>query len=142
MLTGGILLAVVAAAGTLGLLADRLAQRIPFAYEYLLASQYEESLPEPNEVTHRLQSLADSLAAAMGVPDDMKIIVHYVDEDTAIVTSKSRAGRDRRALERPGLWNGAMARWNTIFVEVPLATFTPVKSVLDLLRPEHQPPQE
>jgi hypothetical protein len=64
----------------------------------------------------------------------------YIDEDSAIVTSKSIAGRDLRALERPGLWNGAMAGWNTIFVEVPLETFTPVKSVLDLLRPEHQPP--
>ena len=64
----------------------------------------------------------------------------YIDEDTAIVTTKSIEGRDVRALERPGLWNGAMAGWNTIFVEVPLQTFTPVKSVLDLLRPEHQPP--
>ena len=64
----------------------------------------------------------------------------YIDEDTAIVTSKSVDGRDIRVLERPGLGNGAMAGWNTIFVEVPLETFTPVKSVLDLLRPEHQPP--
>ncbi|MGV8041937.1 MAG: DUF4301 family protein [Thermoanaerobaculaceae bacterium] len=43
------------------------------------------------------------------------------------------------ALERPGLWNGAMARWSTLFVEVPGATFAPVKTVFDLLRPEHQP---
>ena len=62
----------------------------------------------------------------------------YVDPDTAIVTSKSSGGRDLRALERPGLWNGAMAGWNTLFVEVPLSTFTPVKSVMDLLRDEHQ----
>ncbi|HKH46012.1 MAG TPA: DUF4301 family protein [Thermoanaerobaculia bacterium] len=41
-------------------------------------------------------------------------------------------------MERPGLWNGAMAEWNTVFVEVPDATFAPVKTVLDLLRPEHQ----
>jgi len=71
-----------------------------------------------------------------GKPFDLSA---YIDEDTAIVTSKSSAGRDLRALERPGLWNGAMAGWNTIFVDVPLETFTPVKSVLDLLRPEHQP---
>ena len=70
-----------------------------------------------------------------GKPFDLSV---YIDEDTAIVTSKSIAGRDLRALERPGLWNGAMAGWNTIFVEVPLETFSPVKSVLDLLRPEHQ----
>jgi hypothetical protein len=44
-----------------------------------------------------------------------------------------------KALEHPGLWNGAMARWITIFVEVPLITFNPVKTVNDLLRPEHQP---
>ncbi len=74
---------------------------------------------------------------ATGNPFDLSA---YIDEETAIVTSKSVAGRDIRVLERPGLWNGAMAGWNTIFVEVPLETFTPVKSVLDLLRPEHQPP--
>ncbi len=74
---------------------------------------------------------------ADGEPFDLST---YIDEDAAIVTTKSSAGRDLRALERPGLWNGAMAGWNTIFVEVPLETFTPVKSVLDLLRPEHQPP--
>ena len=52
---------------------------------------------------------------------------------------KTHEGRPLLALERPGLWNGAMARWNTVFVEVPLSTFTPVKTVNDLLRPEHQP---
>lgn len=63
----------------------------------------------------------------------------FVDPDAAIVTRKSDGRHDLRVLERPGLWNGAMAGWNTVFVEVPLETFTPVKSVLDLLRPEHQP---
>lgn len=62
----------------------------------------------------------------------------YTDPDAVIVTRKSAFGRDLLALERPGLWNGAMARWNTVFVEVPLAVFNPVKTVLDLLRPEHQ----
>ena len=52
---------------------------------------------------------------------------------------KSSGGRELIALERPGLWNGAMAYWNTVFVEVPPATFAPVKTVFDLLRPEHQP---
>ena len=59
-----------------------------------------------------------------------------------IVASKSSGVNDLLALERPGLWNGAMAGWNTVFVEVPLATFSPVKTVLDLLRPEHQPQAE
>ncbi len=62
----------------------------------------------------------------------------FVDPDAVIVTRKSAGGRELLALERPGLWNGAMARWNTVFVEVPLDVFNPVKTVLDLLRPEHQ----
>lgn len=63
----------------------------------------------------------------------------FVDPDTAFVTSKSYEGRTLKALERPGLWNGAMAGWNTVCVEVPASTFAPVKTVFDLLRPEHQP---
>ena len=63
----------------------------------------------------------------------------YVDPRAVLLARKTHEGRPLLALERPGLWNGAMARWNTVFVEVPLATFTPVKTVLDLLRPEHQP---
>jgi hypothetical protein len=63
----------------------------------------------------------------------------FIDESTYIVASKSAEGRPLRALERPGLWNGAMAGWNTIFVEIPAETFAPVKTVFDLLRPEHQP---
>ena len=50
---------------------------------------------------------------------------------------KSEKGRDLKALELPGLWNGSMAKWNTIFVEVPIETFNPVKTVEDLLRPQH-----
>ena len=65
-------------------------------------------------------------------------LARYVDPATSFVAEKSHAGRAIRALERPGLWNGGMARWNTAFVEVPLQTFTPVKTVFDLLRPEHQ----
>ncbi len=62
----------------------------------------------------------------------------YVDPDTGFISSKSSDGRPLRALELPGLWNGAMAKWNTLFVEVPGTTFSPVKTVLDLLRPEHR----
>lgn len=63
----------------------------------------------------------------------------FVDETTGFISEKSKDGRPLRALELPGLWNGAMARWNTIFVEVPVSTFTPVKTVADLLRAEHIP---
>ena len=62
----------------------------------------------------------------------------YVDPSTVFIAEKWHEGRPLKALERPGLWNGAMAGWNTVFVEVPDATFAPVKTVLDLLRPEHQ----
>lgn len=66
----------------------------------------------------------------------------YVEPRAAFVTRKSLDGRPLMALERPGLWNGAMARWNTLFVEVPGETFAPVKTVFDLLRPEHQPRED
>lgn len=62
----------------------------------------------------------------------------YVDKTTGFISSKSKGGKELRALELPGLWNGAMSDWNTVFVEVPLITFNPVKTVNDLLRPEHQ----
>ena len=62
----------------------------------------------------------------------------YVDPATGFISSKSAGGRDLRALELPGLWNGAMSLWNTVFVEVPASTFNPVKTVNDLLRPAHQ----
>lgn len=65
-------------------------------------------------------------------------LVDYVDESTGFISSKSKNGRELKALELPGLWNGAMSDWNTIFVEVPLSTFNPVKTVNDLLRDSHQ----
>ncbi|MVM29835.1 DUF4301 family protein [Spirosoma sp. HMF4905] len=63
----------------------------------------------------------------------------FRDPLTGFITAKSKDGKDLKAQELPGLWNGAMADWNTIFVEVPLITFNPVKTVNDLLRKEHQP---
>lgn len=64
-------------------------------------------------------------------------LTEYVDPQTGFISCKSSQGRELKALELPGLWNGAMSRWNTLFVEVPLETFNPVKTVLDLLRPAH-----
>ena len=63
---------------------------------------------------------------------------NYVDHSTGFITNKSKDGRELKAQELPGLWNGAMSNWNTIFVEVPLETFNPVKTVNDLLRQQHQ----
>lgn len=62
----------------------------------------------------------------------------YVDRSTGFISSKSKNGRELKALELPGLWNGAMSDWNTVFVEVPIETFNPVKTVNDLLREQHQ----
>lgn len=62
----------------------------------------------------------------------------FVDESTCFISHKSKDGKELKALELPGLWNGAMADWLTIFVEVPMETFNPVKTVNDLLRPQHQ----
>ena len=62
----------------------------------------------------------------------------YTDPSTGFISSKSSGGRLLRAQELPGLWNGAMARWNTVFVDVPVTTFSPVKVVQDLLRPQHR----
>ncbi len=71
-----------------------------------------------------------------GEPFDL---MNFTDPETGFISSKSSEGRQLKALELPGLWNGAMANWITIFVEVPIITFNPVKTVLDLLRKEHQP---
>ncbi|MBQ9339842.1 MAG: DUF4301 family protein [Paludibacteraceae bacterium] len=62
----------------------------------------------------------------------------YVDPKTGFISQKSKDGKELQALELPGLWNGAMAKWNTLFVEVPISTFNPVKTVNDLLREQHQ----
>lgn len=62
----------------------------------------------------------------------------FVDPSTGFISNKTKDGKQLKALELPGLWNGAMADWITIFVDVPLITFNPVKTVNDLLRPEHQ----
>jgi hypothetical protein len=73
----------------------------------------------------------DSLGASFN-------LLEYVDPNTGFISIKSKDGKDLKAMEVPGLWNGSMAYWNTIFVEVPIITFNPVKTVNDLLRKEHQ----
>ncbi|MDY6971916.1 MAG: DUF4301 family protein [Thermodesulfobacteriota bacterium] len=71
-----------------------------------------------------------------GRPFDLR---QYVDQDAVFLSRKSKDGKDLKALEHPGLWNGSMAKWITMFVEVPSITFNPVKTINDLLRMEHQP---
>lgn len=65
-------------------------------------------------------------------------LLKYTDPSTGFISEKSQNGQPLKARELPGLWNGAMANWNTVFIEAPISTFTPVKEVIDLLKPQHQ----
>ncbi len=76
-------------------------------------------------------AVKDYKGNAFNLPD-------FVDKTTGFISQKSKSGKELQALELPGLWNGAMSDWNTVFVEVPLSTFNPVKTVNDLLREQHQ----
>jgi hypothetical protein len=66
-------------------------------------------------------------------------LLKFRDPKTGFISKKSKDGRELKAQELPGLWNGAMSDWNTIFVETPIETFNPVKTINDLLRENHQP---
>lgn len=80
----------------------------------------------------------DLVCAVRGFEDEHFNLTEFVDPATGFISHKSKDGRELKALELPGLWNGAMSDWNTIFVEVPLSTFNPVKTVNDLYREQHQ----
>jgi len=80
----------------------------------------------------------DLVCAVKNYKGDKFNLIQYVDNSTGFISYKSKNGKDLKALELPGLWNGAMSDWNTAFVEVPLTTFNPVKTVNDLLREQHQ----
>ena len=104
-------------------------------------AQVELSSPEQKAIwessTHfNPVDLVCALRDDQEVPFDL---FQYVDREAVFISRKSLYGRELKALELPGLWNGGMARWLTVFVEVPIMTFNPVKTIFDLLRPEHQP---
>ncbi len=80
----------------------------------------------------------DLICAVKNYKGEKFDLTKYVDPSTGFISVKSKDGKELKAQELPGLWNGAMAGWNTIFVEVPISTFNPVKTVNDLLRPQHQ----
>ncbi len=99
-----------------------------------------EDLPLMQSATHfNPVDLVCGVRKADGRKYDLR---DYTDPSTGFISSKSSGGRELRAQELPGLWNGAMACWNTIFVDVPITTFSPVKVVQDLLRPQHQPSEK
>ncbi len=80
----------------------------------------------------------DLVCAVKNYKSERFNLLQFIDPQTGFISKKSKDGKDLKAQEVPGLWNGAMSDWNTIFVEVPIITFNPVKTVNDLLRPEHQ----
>lgn len=108
--------------------------------QILESTQIDPSKPEYAEMLKSATHFNPvDLVCCIKRPDGSSYnLPEYVDPDTGFISSKSAGGRELRALELPGLWNGAMSDWNTIFVEVPIETFNPVKVVNDLLRPAHQ----
>ncbi len=95
-----------------------------------------EDAPLMKSATHF--NPADLICAVKDSRGNKFNLKEFVDYSTGFISEKSSEGRPLRAQELPGLWNGSMAKWNTIFVEVPVSTFSPVKIVQDLLRPQHQ----
>lgn len=89
-----------------------------------------------NQVTHF--SPADFFCGVRNYLGHKFDLTRFIDHEAGFITHKSKDGRELKAQELPGLWNGAMSDWNTICVDVPLITFNPVKSVTDLLNPQHQ----
>jgi hypothetical protein len=103
-------------------------------------AQIDFDAPDQRQIVARAThfnpvDLACSLRDRHGEPYDLE---RFIDPRTVFIARKTHHGEPIQALERPGLWNGAMAGWNSVFVEVPITTFSPVKTVADLLRPAHQ----
>ncbi|MHB9054545.1 MAG: DUF4301 family protein [Paludibacteraceae bacterium] len=108
--------------------------------QILESSQIDQSNPEDKAKMQNSTHFnpVDLVCGVKNYQGEKFDLVKYVDKNTGFISLKSKSGRELKALELPGLWNGAMSDWNTIFVEVPIETFNPVKTVNDLLRKEHQ----
>ena len=108
--------------------------------QILESAQFDKNDPEQmtifKDATHF--NPVDLVCGVKDYKGDKYDLTKFVDPNTGFISSKSKDGKALKALELPGLWNGAMSDWNTIFVEVPIDTFNPVKTVNDLLRKEHQ----
>lgn len=108
--------------------------------QILESSQIDMSDPEKKEMFEKGTHFnpVDLVCSVRDYKGNKFNLLKYVDKATGFISYKSKNGKELKALELPGLWNGAMSDWNTVFVEVPLSTFNPVKTVNDLLREEHQ----
>lgn len=104
-------------------------------------SQIDMNIPEQRDIVHQSTHFnpVDLICAVYNYKGEKFDLKNFTDPETGFISHKSKEGKPLKALELPGLWNGAMADWNTLFVDVPMITFNPVKTVNDLLRKEHQP---
>jgi hypothetical protein len=104
------------------------------------SAQVDLSNPGQNEIWSKATHFnpVDLVCGVRDIHGKKFDLSKYVDPEMGLITEKTVEGNTVKAQELPGLWNGSMADWNTIFVEVPVKTFTPVKTINDLLRPEHQ----
>jgi hypothetical protein len=105
------------------------------------SSQIDNNDPEQNQIARHSTHFnpVDLICGIRNFKGEKFDLIEYRDPQTGFISSKSKDGKTLKAQELPGLWNGAMADWITLFVEVPIITFNPVKTVNDLLRIEHQP---
>ena len=103
-------------------------------------AQIDSENPEKQEIVNKATHFnpVDLITAVKNYEGNSFNLNQFVDPETGFIAYKSKDGKDLKAQELPGLWNGAMADWNTIFVEVPITTFNPVKIINDLLRPQHK----
>lgn len=104
------------------------------------ASQIDRKNPEQEHILQNSTHFnpVDLICSTRNYKGEPFDLTRFVDPETGFITEKSIDGKLIKAQELPGLWNGSMSDWNTIFVEVPLTTFNPVKIINDLLRPEHR----
>lgn len=110
------------------------------ALQILESSQIDKNNPAAMECMKNATHFnpVDLVCCIKNYKNEKFDLLKYVDKNTGFISTKSKNGVDMKVLELPGLWNGAMSDWNTIFVEVPIETFNPVKSVNDLLREQHR----
>ncbi|HSM63249.1 MAG TPA: DUF4301 family protein, partial [Gillisia sp.] len=104
------------------------------------SAQIDTSNPQQKEIAQNATHFnpVDLVCGLKDYKGEKFDLNEFVDPEMSFITTKTKDGKTLKALELPGLWNGAMARWNTVFVEVPVSTFNPVKTVADLLKPTHQ----
>lgn len=108
--------------------------------QILESSQIDMSDPEKKKMFEQGTHFnpVDLVCAIKNYKGEKFNLPEFIDKATGFISHKSKDGKELKALELPGLWNGAMSDWSTIFVEVPLSTFNPVKTVNDLYREQHQ----